>query len=233
MPTYTEKYYLKKPDQEDMFDIDDINGNMDKVDTALTQITTQMESLWTEEDRKKLDNMDTIYFPSLSHEVLDVVANKIVATPTQKDSFTLLGYFQAEYDGVIVADASWSTTGEKRVLLYVPFAITDYDNSRLILPLNNSGITLGRMATTDLHRTFFLDLLNNEIPKGTVANIASNYGTSITQPYHFLSGYKKMINVKKGDILFFGFGQIAQESGAATITDTCNYIKIYYEKKVI
>ena len=45
MATYTESLKLKKPDEADFVDIKDINGNMDAVDSAISENTQKIIEL--------------------------------------------------------------------------------------------------------------------------------------------------------------------------------------------
>ena len=49
MASYTPNYNLKKPAGTDVVDIDDLNGNMDIVDTQLASLNSNLQSLIVDE----------------------------------------------------------------------------------------------------------------------------------------------------------------------------------------
>ncbi len=57
MATYTTNYSLKKPDQEDMFDITDSNQNMDLLDTQLFALAQNLATTATESTLASLMNI--------------------------------------------------------------------------------------------------------------------------------------------------------------------------------
>lgn len=205
MADYTKNYNLKKPALEDFVDIADLNGNMDKIDEALTQCS---DGLLTAAEKEKLDEVlnpadENTLFAVPGEDGNDAVAVKKDKETVIRDNLNVGENNYVHGKGAVaIGRKSIAAPGT----LYTVVS-TDVENNRLTLDKAFSPSDMGKKAV--LHAT-----AATRLPKEVNILEVDETGTMVTVSA-IDATYNTMVLLE--EIGTNGYNYAAHAEGAKTI----------------